>query len=146
MRTGRSRGSRIDTRLDENEVGLRTPGEVEALIARMDVLVTTRLHGLVLALKNGVPVIAVDAVPGGGKISRQCSLVGWPNVFTLDRLDPESFGSALHYALSPEARSKARACALQALGALETVRSRLLAGLATAKRHRGGIPPQVPVR
>ena len=43
----------IDTRLDENEVGA-PPERNQALIARMDVLITTRLHGLVLALKNGV--------------------------------------------------------------------------------------------
>src|SRR5262249_42294236 len=42
----------IDTRLDVNETGLRTPSEVETLIARMDVVLTTRLHGLVLAIKN----------------------------------------------------------------------------------------------
>ena len=42
----------INTRLDVNEVGLRTPAEVESLISRTDALVTTRLHGLVLALKR----------------------------------------------------------------------------------------------
>jgi hypothetical protein len=128
---------RIDTRLDENEVGLRTPGEVEALIARMDVLVTTRLHGLVLALKNGVPAIAVDAVPGGGKISRQCSLVGWPIVFTLDRLDQAAFESALARALGPGARALARECSVRAVDALQVVRSRLLAALASDSTTEG---------
>src|SRR5262249_15620796 len=49
---------RIDTRLDENATGLRTAAEVESLIARVDLMVTTRLHGMVLALKNGVPALA----------------------------------------------------------------------------------------
>ena len=52
----------IDTRLDANRTGLRTPAQVESLIARTDVVVTTRLHGLVLALKNGVPAVAIDTV------------------------------------------------------------------------------------
>ena len=48
----------IDTRLDvPNNSGLRTPAEIESLIAAMDVMVTTRLHGTVLALRNGVPAI-----------------------------------------------------------------------------------------
>jgi hypothetical protein len=55
----------IDTRLDSNRTGLRTPSEVESLIARMDVVLTSRLHGTVLALKNGVPAIAIDPVAGG---------------------------------------------------------------------------------
>jgi polysaccharide pyruvyl transferase WcaK-like protein len=46
----------IDTRLDANSTGLRSASEVESLIARMDVVLTTRLHGTVLSLKNGVPL------------------------------------------------------------------------------------------
>src|SRR5437016_6221025 len=54
-------GVRIATRLDVANV-LRTPSEVESLIARMDLVLTTRLHGMVLALKHGVPAVAVDPV------------------------------------------------------------------------------------
>src|SRR5262245_52851065 len=45
----------IDTRLDFNTTGLRSAAQVESLIARMDLVLTTRLHGMVLAIKNGVP-------------------------------------------------------------------------------------------
>ena len=72
----------IDTRLDENSTGLRTAAGVESLLARMDVVVTTRLHGMVLALKNGVPVVAIDPEPGGAKVRRQAQLLQWPIVFT----------------------------------------------------------------
>ena len=72
----------IDTRLDVdnrqgNRAGLRSPSEIESLIARMDMVVTTRLHGLELALKNGVPAIAVDPQAGGAKIERQAREIGW---------------------------------------------------------------------
>ncbi len=60
----------IDTRLDTNSSRLRSAAEVESLIARMDLVITTRLHGLVLALKNGVPAVAIDPIPGGFKIER----------------------------------------------------------------------------
>ena len=36
---------RIDTRLDVNSTGLRTPSEIESLIGKMDVVLTTRMHG-----------------------------------------------------------------------------------------------------
>ncbi len=121
---------RIDTRLDINEVGLRSPGEVEAFIGRMDAIVTTRLHGLVLALKNGVPALAVDAVPGGGKIARQCAVVGWPHVLTLDRLDDAGMEGALTLVLTQDARRLAADCAARADEALQHVRARLVAGLA----------------
>jgi len=45
----------IDTRLDVNSTGLRTPREVESPITRMDVVLTTRLHATGLSIKNGVP-------------------------------------------------------------------------------------------
>ena len=101
----------IDTRLDTNEVGLRTPAEVESLVARTDALVTTRLHGLVLALKNGVPVVAIDPEAGGAKLARQAETVGWPICFTADRLDSNALEEALDYCLTEEARSLARECA-----------------------------------
>ncbi|HET6598251.1 MAG TPA: polysaccharide pyruvyl transferase family protein, partial [Anaerolineales bacterium] len=64
----------IDTRLDKNQTGLKTPAEIESVLARMDVVVTTRLHGTVLSLKNEVPVIAIDPEVGGWKIRRQAEL------------------------------------------------------------------------
>jgi hypothetical protein len=75
---------RIDTRLDENSTELRTPNEITALIARSDVVLTTRLHGLVLGLRSGVPVIAIDPVAGGAKITRQAGRLEWPFCFPAD--------------------------------------------------------------
>ena len=48
------------------------------MIGRADVVVTTRLHGLVLALKQGVPALAVDPVAGGAKVAAQAAVWGWP--------------------------------------------------------------------
>jgi Polysaccharide pyruvyl transferase len=111
----------IDTRLDVNEVGLRTPAEVESLVSRTDALVTTRLHGLVLALKNGIPAVAIDPEAGGAKLARQAETIGWPICFTADSLDPPALEEALDYCLTEDARALAQACAERA--------RRLLAGL-----------------
>lgn len=64
--------------MDINAGGLRTSAEIESLIARMDIVVTTRLHDMVLALKNGVPAIAVDPIAGGAKITQQARAINWP--------------------------------------------------------------------
>ena len=101
----------VDTRLDENGTGLRSPAEIESLIARVDVLVTTRLHGMVLALKNGVPAIAIDPEDGGVKIRRQAEAIGWPVIFTVDRLDLPALEEAFSFCLTVEARALAVACA-----------------------------------
>jgi hypothetical protein len=101
----------IDTRLDENATGLRTAREVESLLARVDVVVTTRLHGTVLALKNGVPALAVDPIAGGAKVRRQAETIGWPVVFAADGLDGAALRQALDFCLTEPARAEARACA-----------------------------------
>jgi hypothetical protein len=100
----------IDTRLEDNLGGLRTVAEVETMVARMDVVITTRLHGLVLALKHGVPVLAVDPIAGGAKISAQCRAVGWPVLHDTGRLGHSGLSTSLEYSLSQEARAVAIAC------------------------------------
>jgi hypothetical protein len=119
----------IDTRLDVNATGLRTPAEIESLVARMDVVLTTRLHGVVLSLKNGVPVVAIDPVAGGAKISRQTQAVGWPMILAADRLHDGELAAALDYCLTPEARAEARQCCIRASRQLSDVRDTFLGGL-----------------
>jgi hypothetical protein len=120
----------IDTRLDINGTGLRTPREIESLIARMDIVLTTRLHGTVLALKNGVPVIAIDPVAGGAKIRWQAETVGWPLVFAADTLTDEILRQAFDYCLTEEARAKARECRERAIRMVQGVRDEFVSSLA----------------
>jgi hypothetical protein len=119
----------IDTRLDLNSTGLRTPAEIESLIARMDVVLTTRLHGLVLALKNGVPAVAIDPVAGGAKIRRQAATIGWPAVFDGDSLDDRLLAETFDYCLTREARSRAIECRDRARQLLVETRERFLASV-----------------
>ncbi|WP_258349075.1 polysaccharide pyruvyl transferase family protein [Saccharopolyspora gregorii] len=71
----------LDTRLDPGSWHhCGTPERFAALVARTDVVVTTRLHGLVFALGAGVPALAVDPVRGGGKVAAQATAWGWPAV------------------------------------------------------------------
>ncbi len=121
----------IDTRLDTNQTGLKTPAEIESLLARMDAVVTTRLHGTVLSLKNGVPVVAIDPEIGGWKIRRQAELIGWPVVFNVDDLTEEGLQKALEYCLTEEARLKARECRDRAMMMVEAVKHEFISVLMT---------------
>ena len=125
---------RIDTRLDTNATGLRTAAEVESLIARMDVVVTTRLHGLVLAIKNGVPAVAIDPIAGGAKLLRQANVLEWPICFTADGLDDDRLVRAFEDALTPESRMTARECAERARTRLTGVREQFLQAIASPFR------------
>lgn len=113
----------VDTRLDVNAAGLHSAAQVEALIARTDVVVTTRLHGMVLALKNAVPVVAIDPIAGGAKIKRQAEVIGWPYVVTADTLDDAVLDRMLDACLQPRARELAIGCRDKAVHDLDQVRA-----------------------
>lgn len=102
----------IDTRwpVSRNSWGLRNTNEVVSVIKRTDVLITTRLHGLVLALKVGVPAIVVDAIAGGDKVVAQARTVGWPMVELAEHATSQWFDQALEWCLSPEGRKTTQEC------------------------------------
>nr|WP_152498635.1 polysaccharide pyruvyl transferase family protein [Nocardiopsis prasina] len=69
----------LDTRLDRTDWRhCAHPDQFDALVRRTDLVVTTRLHGLVLALRNGVPALAVDPVVHGAKVAAQGRAWNWP--------------------------------------------------------------------
>jgi len=101
---------------------IRGAAEVTSLIARADAVVTTRLHGMVLSLRQGVPAVAIDAIPGGAKVTRQAAALGWPAALRADELSDEALGEAWDFCLTDEARERARECTERArreLGELE---------------------------
>jgi hypothetical protein len=73
----------VDTRLDPRQWrNPGTPGQLDSVLCRLDAVLSTRLHGLVLALRQGVPVLAVDPVDGGGKVGAQAAAWDWPALVT----------------------------------------------------------------
>lgn len=99
----------LETRLDPRDWRVPSrPEEVLAVVARLDVVVSTRLHGLVLALRSGVPCVAVDPVAGGGKVSAQGRAWGWP-VLAAEGLDPTALDVRFAWCRSREGRDAARA-------------------------------------
>jgi polysaccharide pyruvyl transferase WcaK-like protein len=112
-----------------NATGLRNPAEVESLIARMDVVLTTRLHGTVLALKNGVRAIAIDPIAGGAKIQRQTATIGWPLCINADSVTDEAPTRAFEFCLTEEARALARKCAENAQRRVKEIHKAFIAAI-----------------
>lgn len=95
----------LDTRLaHEDWARCATPDQFVAAVSTMDVIVTTRLHGLVLGLKAGVPVLAVDPVAGGGKVTAQAAALGWPVVAAEDCAAPGVLDARLEWCRSRAGR------------------------------------------
>ena len=104
----------LDTVLRDNPGRLSSASQFESLIRRTDFVISTRLHGLVLSLKNGVPVIAIDAVAGGAKVTAQARALGWPLILSGEDLTLASLTDCIQRcldgSLSPAiARSRATA-------------------------------------
>lgn len=75
----------LDTRLEPRDWRCcGTEDQLASLIRRLDAIVTTRLHGLVLGLSNGVAALAVDPVAGGAKVTGQARAWSWPAIVTAD--------------------------------------------------------------
>lgn len=81
----------LDTRLATDDWRLfSTADQLTSVLARLDVVVTNRLHGLVLALRAGVPALAVDPVEGGAKVTAQARALDWPAVIPVEELRDDS--------------------------------------------------------
>ena len=120
----------IDTRLDKKNKMFRTPSEVESALARMDVVITTRLHGMVLALKNGVPAISIDPDPSLLKVKRQAETVGWPVVFVANAISDQQLQEAFDHCLTDEAKVEARECSERAFQMAKEIRQEFMKEMA----------------
>ncbi|WNV74677.1 polysaccharide pyruvyl transferase family protein [Geodermatophilus sp. DSM 44513] len=89
----------------------RRPAQVEALVRRADVLVSMRLHALVLGLKHGRPVVACDPIAGGAKVTAQAAALDWPLVLPAEEVTAEALDAALQRALSGALDGRVRAAA-----------------------------------
>jgi hypothetical protein len=109
----------LDTRLDSREWSrCATPNQLVSTLGRFDVVVSTRLNGLLLGLRAGTPVLAVDPVAGGGKMSAQAAALRWPAIVGAEAVLAGDGANTLmecwRWCRSARARSTARRCAVDA--------------------------------
>jgi hypothetical protein len=113
----------LDTVIYNNKVGLRSSREFESLLRKVDVLITNRLHGLVLGLKNAVPVVAVDSIAGGGKITAQAKALGWPVLIPAEELDVEKLAQTVQMCFEQGMKPELEKTSQQGLASIARTRA-----------------------
>ena len=122
----------IDTRWPTASTSLNgylASGATNALISRVNVLVTNRLHGLVFAIRNGVPALAIDAVAGGDKVTAQARTLQWPICLQSNEITPNAMDEALEWCLTQEAKAAARHSRDRALALLSDMEQQISSAL-----------------
>jgi hypothetical protein len=68
----------ITTKKNINRTRVYSSDILDSLICRCDAIISNRLHGVVYALKNKIPVLAIDPIIGGHKVQKQIESIKWP--------------------------------------------------------------------
>lgn len=94
----------LDTLYRNNPVKIPNTQSFETLLRKVDVVISSRLHGMVFSLKNGTPVVAIDAIAGGAKLTSQAKALSWPYILNGDKLTSEQIDVAVNDCLKEDAR------------------------------------------
>jgi hypothetical protein len=111
-----------------------TQADIEAAFRRADIIATTRMHGAILGLAFGKPVVAIDQVEGGAKVANLLGRIGWPLVFRGDSVRQADINRAFAMARSPaihEVVARCRAAAIRLSTAAVEISATTIAGFAT---------------
>ncbi len=121
----------LETRLDTRDWRLcSTAAAFMSVLTRLDLVVTTRLHGLALALSCGVPALAIDPVAGGGKVTAQADAWRWPGLVPVEQTaDLGRLDGLWDWCLSAAGRQAARDASAQPGDDVHAVLTALLAFL-----------------
>jgi hypothetical protein len=84
------------------------------------------MHGFVLALRAGVPAVALDPIAGGAKVAAQAAALDWPAACTVDEASVPALAELLDWCLTDEARAGAAACSQSGRRSLEQTHMQLL--------------------
>lgn len=87
----------IDTRLRKD---FRDPYKIYNEFSDCDLVITTRLHGSLLSLANGVPFIAIDQIKGSAKVSSQLKIINWPFVYSANVVNKEILTESINFILN----------------------------------------------
>jgi hypothetical protein len=80
----------IDTRLLPNH----DVATIREEFLRADIVLTTRMHGALLGLALGKPVIALDQIPGTAKVTDVLRKIGWRHVYEAESVTAEMLDAA----------------------------------------------------
>lgn len=125
---------RIDTVLRDDN----TAEQIEEGFRRADIIATTRMHGAILGLAFGKPVVAIDQIEGSAKLANVVGRTGWPLIFRGESVTQDQVDAAFAQAMLPAIDAvvdRARGTAIRLSSEAVAISVRTIAGLAAA---RGG--------
>lgn len=126
IETGEAAPVWLDTNANHNLMGIKTSRQFESILRRTDVVITNRLHGLVLSLKNSVPVIAIDAVSGGGKVTAQAKSLGWPLLIEAEDLSVDKLRQSVRTCLDSRMVSEVQQAQRQAQASIANTKNQFI--------------------
>jgi hypothetical protein len=135
LETGEAVPIWLDTVANNNKVGIKNSQQFESLIRKTDIVITNRLHGMVLGLKNSVPVIAIDAVAGGGKVTAQAKALGWPMLISAESLSVEKLRESVRICLDTNTGPDVKKSQQQALLSIAKTQDQFLNILQKERRN-----------
>jgi len=127
----------LDTLLLNNPGRLTTADQFAALVRRTDVMVTTRLHGLVFALLERVPAVAIDPIAGGAKVTAQARALDWPLLLAGETLSAAELADHVHHCAAGRLATEVERCRARAIARLGPIRERFLAAVANRSGAAG---------
>ena len=80
----------------------RSAAEIERQYAGCDLVITSRFHGAVAALRRRVPFIAIDQIEGGAEIYPLVRDLGWPHVFKIEDVEVPALAALANRLLAGE--------------------------------------------
>ena len=83
-----------------------SPAQIEAQYRNCDLIITSRFHGAMLALRHNVPVLAIDQIRGGAKVQNWVSTTGWLHVYLAEAIELERMILAAESLLSSKHRDE----------------------------------------
>lgn len=116
----------LDTLLRHNPGKLTTAGQFVSLLRRTDVIVTTRLHGLVFAILCGVPAVVIDPIAGGAKVAAQARALDWPVILPGESLSRPELEVQIRRCASGVLADEVARCRTRALATVGALRARFL--------------------
>ncbi|MCJ7716357.1 MAG: polysaccharide pyruvyl transferase family protein [Anaerolineales bacterium] len=116
----------LDTNATLNIMNIWNKNQYESIVSRTDLVVTNRLHGVVLSLKNSVPVIAIDPVVGGGKVTAQVKALEWPILISAEEFSEGKLHQTITYCLRNNLQEALIKSQQQALLSIEETKNKFL--------------------
>jgi hypothetical protein len=75
--------------------------DILSKFSSVDAVLTTRMHGALLGLAAGKPVLALDQIPGGAKVKNVVARTGWPLVGNVANMDKVAIHKAFERLIAP---------------------------------------------